>query len=157
MLEERTLASALDEQKELATDLDRKSVTYTVLQRDAESNRELYQTLLRREKELQVLANSRGNNVRLVERAASRRRRSARTCGAAMLLGAIVAFLVAVGLVLGLDYLDDTDQDARRHRATRTALPRVDSGRAIGSRSAHASPVTTISARRSARCGRRSP
>src|SRR5688500_20271773 len=69
MLEERTLATALDEQKELATDLDRKSVTYTVLQRDAESNRELYLTLLRREKELQVLANSRGHNVRLVERA----------------------------------------------------------------------------------------
>src|SRR6185436_16342757 len=42
---------------------------YTVLQRDAESNRELYLTLLRREKELQVLANSRGNNVRIVERA----------------------------------------------------------------------------------------
>src|SRR4026207_1393258 len=65
MLEERTLASALDEQKELATDLDRKSVTYPVLQRDAQSNRELYQPWLRREKELQVLANSRGNNVRL--------------------------------------------------------------------------------------------
>src|SRR5262245_63201826 len=62
LLEERTLAAALEEQKAIATDLDRKSVTYTVLQRDAEGNRELYQTLLRREKELQVLANSRGNN-----------------------------------------------------------------------------------------------
>ena len=108
MLEERTLASALDEQKALATDLDRKSVTYTVLQRDAESNRELYQTLLRREKELQVLANSRGNNVRLVERAAVPQAPFSPNLRRAMMLGAIVAFLVAVGLVLGLDYLDDT-------------------------------------------------
>jgi len=108
MLEERTLASALDEQKGLATDLDRKSVTYTVLQRDAQSNRELYQTLLRREKELQVLANSRGNNVRLVERAAVPQAPFSPNLRRAMMLGAIVAFLVAVGLVLGLDYLDDT-------------------------------------------------
>jgi len=108
MLEERTLASALDEQKGLATDLDRKSVTYTVLQRDAQSNRELYQTLLRREKELQVLANSRGNNVRLVERAAVPQAPVSPNLRRAMMLGAIVAFLVAVGLVLGLDYLDDT-------------------------------------------------
>ena len=108
LVEERTLASALDEQKELATDLDRKSVTYTVLQRDAESNRELYQTLLRREKELQVLANSRGNNVRLVERATVPQAPFSPNLRRAVILGTIVAFLVAIGLVLGLDYLDDT-------------------------------------------------
>jgi len=108
MLEESTLASALEEQKEIATDLDRKSVTYTVLQRDAQSNRELYQTLLRREKELQVLANSRGNNVRLVERAGVPGAPFSPNLRKALMLGTIVAFLVAVGLVLGLDYLDDT-------------------------------------------------
>ena len=108
MVEERTLASALEEQKTIATDLDRKSVTYTVLQRDAQTNRELYQTLLRREKELQVLANSRGNNVRLVERAAVPQVPFSPNLRRAMMLGVIVAFLVAIGLVLGLDYLDDT-------------------------------------------------
>jgi capsular exopolysaccharide synthesis family protein len=108
LLEERTLAAALEEQKAIATDLDRKSVTYTVLQRDAEGNRELYQTLLRREKELQVLANSRGNNVRLIERAAVPQAPFSPNLRKAVMLGAIVAFLVAIGLVLGLDYLDDT-------------------------------------------------
>jgi capsular exopolysaccharide synthesis family protein len=108
LLEERTLANALEEQKSIATDLDRKSVAYTVLQRDAQSNRELYQTLLRREKELQVLANSRGNNVRLVERAAVPQAPFSPNLRRALMLGAIVAFLVAGGLVLGLDYLDDT-------------------------------------------------
>jgi succinoglycan biosynthesis transport protein ExoP len=108
LVEERTLATALEEQKAIATDLDRKSVTYTVLQRDAESNRELYQTLLKREKELQVLANSRGNNVRLVERAGVPGAPFSPNLRRAIALGALVAFLAAFGLVLGLDYLDDT-------------------------------------------------
>jgi capsular exopolysaccharide synthesis family protein len=108
MLEERTLASALNEQKDIATDLDRKSVAYTVLQRDAESNRELYQTLLRREKELQVLANSRGNNARIVERAdvpgapfSPNLRRSA-------MLGGMVGLVIGLAIAFGLDHLNDT-------------------------------------------------
>ncbi len=133
MLEEETLAIALEEQKEIATDLDRKSVTYTVLQRDAESNRELYQTLLRREKELQVLANSRGNNVRLVERAAIPQAPFSPNLRRAVMLGTIVAFLVAIGLVLGLDYLDDTiktPEDITRLGLPFLALiPAVRSGR----------------------------
>src|SRR5687767_7289934 len=69
VLEERTLAKALSDQQSVATDLDRRGVAYTMLERQAVSNRQLYETLLQREKELQVLANSRGNNVRIVERA----------------------------------------------------------------------------------------
>jgi capsular exopolysaccharide synthesis family protein len=108
VLEERTLSTALEEQKDIATDLDRKSVAYTVLQRDAESNRELYETLLKREKELQVLANSRGNNARIVERAnvpggpfSPNLRRSA-------VVGGMVGLLVAFALAFGLDHLNDT-------------------------------------------------
>ena len=108
ILEERTLASALDEQKDLATDLDRKSVAYTVLQRDAESNRELYQTLLRREKELQVLANSRGNNVRIVERAGVPGAPFSPNLRRAALLGGMVGLLVALGIAFGLDHINDT-------------------------------------------------
>jgi capsular exopolysaccharide synthesis family protein len=141
VLEEETLATALEEQKAIATDLDRKSVTYTVLQRDAQSNRELYQTLLRREKELQVLANSRGNNVRLVERAAVPQTPFSPNLRRAVMLGAIVAFLVAVGLVLGLDYLDDTiktPEDITRLGLPFLALiPAVRSGRERPTLSGH--------------------
>jgi capsular exopolysaccharide synthesis family protein len=108
MLEERTLATALEEQKAIATDLDRKSVAYTVLQRDAESNRELYQTLLRREKELQVLANSRGNNVRLVEAAGVPAAPFSPNLRRAVLLGSVVGLLFGIGCAFGLDYLNDT-------------------------------------------------
>ena len=67
LAEERSLAGSLEEQKGAAMSLGRKSVSYTVLEREAQSNRQVYENLLSREKELQVLASSRGNNVRLVE------------------------------------------------------------------------------------------
>ena len=100
--------------------------------------------------------NSRGNNVRLVERAAIPQVPFSPNLRRAMLLGAIVAFLVAVGLVLGLDYLDDTvktpEDIARLGLPFLALIPAVRSGR-----DRPASTVTTISPRRSARCGRRSP
>jgi capsular exopolysaccharide synthesis family protein len=120
-LEETTLATALEEQKDAATDLNRKSVNYTVMQREAESNRELYQTLLKREKELQVLANSRGNNVRLIEQAAVPGAPFSPNLRRAATLGGVVALLVAVGLVLVLDYLDDTIKTPED--VTRLGLP----------------------------------
>jgi capsular exopolysaccharide synthesis family protein len=108
LVEERTLASALEEQKGIATDLDRKSVAYTVLQREAESNRDLYQALLRREKELQVLANSQGNNVRLVERAGVPGAPFSPNIRRSVMLGGMVGLLVALGLAFGLDHFNDT-------------------------------------------------
>jgi len=107
-LEEGSLAQELEVQKDLASDLDRKSVAYTVLQRDAESNRELYLSLLRREKELQVLANSRGNNVRLVEAAAVPLAPFSPDMRRSAILATLVGVLLAVGLAVGLDHLDDT-------------------------------------------------
>lgn len=112
VLEERTLASALDDQKALATDLDRRNVDYTVLERNAQSNRELFETLLQREKELQVLANSRGNNVRLVERAGVPGAPFSPNIRRSVLLGSLAGLMLALGLVIGLDYVDDTIKTA---------------------------------------------
>jgi capsular exopolysaccharide synthesis family protein len=108
LLEERTLTQALSDQQAVATDVDRKSVAYTMLEREAASNRQLYETLLQREKELQVLANSRGNNVRLVERAAIPAAAATPDVTGSLTLGVIVALVAAFGVVLCLDYLDDT-------------------------------------------------
>jgi succinoglycan biosynthesis transport protein ExoP len=108
MLEERTLAQALSDQQSVATDFDRKNVAYTLLEREAESNRTLYETLLQREKELQVLANSRGNNVRLVERATAPKAPATPDVRRMLVMGLLLGVVAAVGLVVGLDYLDDT-------------------------------------------------
>ena len=69
LAEERSLSGRSKTRKGAVLSLSRKNVSYTVLEREAQSNRQVYETLLQRQKELQVLASSRGNNVRLVDEA----------------------------------------------------------------------------------------
>ncbi|MGH9147703.1 MAG: GumC family protein [Vicinamibacterales bacterium] len=106
--EERTLTAALEEQKGTAMDLSRKNVGYTVLEREAQSNRQLYEALLQREKELQVLANSQGNNVRLMDRAETPGAPFTPNPKRDLLLATVAGLAFALGLVLAIDYLDDT-------------------------------------------------
>ena len=106
--QERLLLDTVNESKRAATDLSRKGVDYSALVREAESNRAVYSQLLTREKELRVIANSRTNNVRVVDRAevpgspfAPNHRRD---WVYALALG--LAFGLAIAF--GIEYLDDT-------------------------------------------------
>lgn len=106
--QERELQRQMNESKAAATDLGRKGVNYAVLEREAESNRTVYNQLLTREKELRVVANSRTNNVRIVDRAEvpsvpfspNHRRDWVYALALGLALGLAMAF--------GIDYLDDT-------------------------------------------------
>ena len=106
--QERELQSQLNEAKQAATALGRKGVDYAVLLREAESNRTVYNQLLTREKELRVVANSRTNNVRLVDRAeipaAPFAPNHRRDWAYAIALG----LALGLGIAFGIDYLDDT-------------------------------------------------
>lgn len=106
--QERRLQQAFEESKGAAMDLDRKSVNYTVLERDAQSNRTIYDGLLQRQKELQVASNSGGNNVRLMDRAVVPDAPYTPDVKRNLLLGSLAGILLALGLVLAIDYLDDT-------------------------------------------------
>ena len=108
LAEERALTGSLEEQKGAAMSLGRKSVSYTVLEREAQSNRQVYENLLAREKELQVLASSRGNNVRLVEDAEVPGSPFTPNLRRSMLLASLTGLTLAVALVVGLGYFDDT-------------------------------------------------
>jgi capsular exopolysaccharide synthesis family protein len=108
LAEERSFAAQLEAQKAAAMDLDRKSGGYLVLQREAESNRQVYQSLLQQEKELRVISNSRTNNVQLMDRAdvpgAPFSPNMRRDWFTALMAGLILA----LGLAFGMEYLDDT-------------------------------------------------
>ena len=68
--EEQTLRAGLDAQKNAAMALNRKSIDYGVLERDTQSERLVYQDLLRREKELRIESNLTMSQVRVVDHAA---------------------------------------------------------------------------------------
>jgi succinoglycan biosynthesis transport protein ExoP len=108
MAQERSLMRELDSQKLATNSLNRKGIDYSVMQRETETYRNIYNTMLQRERELRVVANSRSNNVRVVDRAevpgAPFTPNHRRDWTYALLFATVIAF----GLAFGLDYLDDT-------------------------------------------------
>jgi polysaccharide biosynthesis transport protein len=108
LAEERTLARDLESQKAAAMDLNRKGIDYSVLQREAESNRQVYESLLQREKELRVIANSRANNVRVLDRAEVPGGPFTPDISRAWMMAILFGVGLGIGAALGIDYLDDT-------------------------------------------------
>ena len=108
VLEERTLSQNLEAAKADAQDLSRKSVGYNVMEREAKSNRQVYESLLQREKELRVSSNSRANNVRVVDRAEVPKSALAPTGRRTWLMSFAIGLVVAIGVAFGLDYMNDT-------------------------------------------------
>ena len=108
VLQERTLASNLEAAKADAQDLSRKSVGYNVMEREAKSNRQVYESLLQREKELRVSSNSRQNNVRIVDRAEVPKAPLAPTGRRTWMVSMMIGLVLALGVAFGLDYMNDT-------------------------------------------------
>jgi len=96
------LGEALREQEALALALDRKMMEYSELRRRADADQELYQSILRRMKEADLAGKLETTNIRIIDRAHVPERaftpRKAlnlvRACGAGLILGIILSFLV---------------------------------------------------------------
>ena len=108
VLEEQTMSRALDAAKADAQDLSRKSVDYNVMEREANSNRQVYQSLLQRENELRVSSNSRANNVRVVDHAEVPKGPITPTGRRTWLMSLGVSLVLAIAVAYGLDYMNDT-------------------------------------------------
>jgi capsular exopolysaccharide synthesis family protein len=128
--EEKQFASDLEGQKVQATDLNRKSIDYSVLQREAESNRQVYESLLQREKELRVVSNSRANNVRLLDRAEIPGAPFTPNTQRAWMMALLFGFGFGIAAAFAIDYLDDTvktpeDVTWRLHLSFLGLVPKV--------------------------------
>ena len=108
LLTETTLARNLEAAKADATDLNRKSVDYNVMERESRSSRTVYEALLQKDKELRVSANSHANNVRVIDHAEVPRAAMTPTGRRTWLMSFAVGLLLAVGVAFGLDYMNDT-------------------------------------------------
>ena len=108
LLEERTLSSNLDAAKLETRDLNRKNIGYSVMEREAKSNRQVYDSLLQKEKELRVASNSRTNNVRVVDRAEVPKGPISPGGRRTWLLAIAIGLVLSVGVAYGLDYMNDT-------------------------------------------------
>ena len=108
LAEEQALRADLDAQKDAALVLNRKSVDYGVLERDAASEQQVYETLLQREKELRIESHLQTNNVRLVDRATVPGAPFTPNTRGDLVLAIVLALVGSVGLAFGLNAIDDT-------------------------------------------------
>src|SRR3984893_9389942 len=103
---ETLLTTAFEEQKREANQLNESAIEYSVLKRDAESNRQLYQDLLQRLKEAGVSAGLRSSNIRVVDVARTPTYPIKPNVPRNLLLGLILGVACGVGLVFVLESLD---------------------------------------------------
>ncbi|MGH9390725.1 MAG: GumC family protein, partial [Vicinamibacteria bacterium] len=104
---ERELLATIDSQREETVEESRKSVQLEMLQRDAVSNKSLYEAILQKIKETDIAASLRENNVSIVERAsvpsAPVKPQPVKNLVVALVLGLVSG----CGFVLLRDYLDN--------------------------------------------------
>jgi capsular exopolysaccharide synthesis family protein len=108
VLEEQTFTQNLNAARADAQDLSKKSVDYNVMEREAKSNRQVYDALLGKRDELRVSSNSRANNVRLVDSAEVPKGPSTPTGRRSWPVALAFGLVLAIAVPFGLDYINDT-------------------------------------------------
>ena len=107
-LTERTLSANLQAAKAEVQDLGRKSVDYNVMEREAKSNRSVYESLLQQQNQYLVQRNSNNNNVRIVEHAEIPKGPVSPAGRRTWLMSLAVGLVLAIAVAFGLDYMNDT-------------------------------------------------
>ncbi|PYR36173.1 MAG: hypothetical protein DMF90_11095, partial [Acidobacteria bacterium] len=104
--QEQSLVAALEAQKRDALGLNRKGIEYGVLQREAESNRQLYNNVLQRAKETGVSESLRASTVRIVDYAQVPRSPIFPDRYQDSVIALCTALVCALGTALLFEYLD---------------------------------------------------
>ena len=105
--EERSLQTALYQQKGEALSLNRKGIEFGVLQREAESNRQIYESLLQRTKETDISSDRRSTNIRVVDEAEVPRSPISPNIRRDVMVSLGSAIFFAFGLAFLFEYLDN--------------------------------------------------
>jgi succinoglycan biosynthesis transport protein ExoP len=105
--QEHSLMAALDQQKLDALALNRKGIDYGVLQRDAATNRQIFDSLLQRTKETGISGELKTSNIRVVDPAEKPRAPVSPNTPNNLLLGFVAGIAIALALTFFIEYLDN--------------------------------------------------
>ncbi|MEQ1760517.1 MAG: polysaccharide biosynthesis tyrosine autokinase [Vicinamibacterales bacterium] len=103
---ERALQTALDQQRNEAQELNRASIQYGVLQRDATSNQTMFAGLLERSRETGISGELKTSNIRVVDQAEIPRRPTSPNKVANLSLALFGGLFLGIGLAFVFEYLD---------------------------------------------------
>lgn len=105
---ESMLGLRLAELKTQLLDLQGRSIQYNIIKREVDTNRELYDGLLQRYKEIGVAGGITANNISVVDRARAPASRFSPNLSRNLLLGLLAGIAAGVFLALLFEHLDDT-------------------------------------------------
>jgi polysaccharide biosynthesis transport protein len=108
---EASLNQRVDTLKSNLLDLRRRSIQYNIFQRDVDSNREIYQALLQRYKEIGVAGGVGVNNISVVDIARAPDRPSSPRLILNLLVALVAGVGAGLGLALALEQIDDAISD----------------------------------------------
>ena len=94
------------------------SVAYSVLQREADSNRQVYESLLKSTKETGISGERRSTNVRVVDRAQLPGGPISPNVRGDMTFAFVAGLVLAIGLAFGFEYLDNRIKTPQELKAT---------------------------------------
>jgi len=106
--QEKMLRAALEQQKIEANKLNENSIAYSLLKRDVDTNRTLYEGLLEKLKEAGVTASLRSNNFRIVDVARVPTAPSEPNLPKNLLVALALGLTTGIGLAFMLEGLDNT-------------------------------------------------
>jgi exopolysaccharide transport family protein len=118
LAKENSLNAALGQQKTEAQSMNRKAIDYGVLERDVQSNKQIYESLLQRAKETGVSSELKTSNIRVVDAAERPRTPASPRKLLNFTLALLGGGLFAVGLAFFFEYVDSrikTPEEIRVH------------------------------------------
>jgi capsular exopolysaccharide synthesis family protein len=105
---ENMLHAALEKQKQEANKLNESAITYSLLKRDVDTNRQLYEGLLQKLKEAGVSAGLKSNNFRIVDSARPPKVPIEPNIMRNLLFAIVLGLATGIGLAFLLEGLDNT-------------------------------------------------
>lgn len=115
---ENMLIAQLEQLRTATLDVDNRSIDYNILRREVDTNRELYDGLLQRYKEIGVAGGVGNNNIAIVDRAIVPTGRYKPSLPLNLALGLMLGLMLGVLLAFVLEFLDDTiktPEDVEQH------------------------------------------
>ena len=108
LAKEKSLKASLATQKVESLDLNQKAIQYSVLNREVESARDMYDLLIKRFKETTLTEDMKTGNIRVIDRAEVPKSPVKPKKKLNLLLAVIVGLVMGVGLAFFFEYLDNT-------------------------------------------------
>ncbi|HEY6544989.1 MAG TPA: polysaccharide biosynthesis tyrosine autokinase, partial [Dokdonella sp.] len=105
--QEQMLAEQISGARSAELDLQSRSIQYNIFKREVDTNRQLYDGLLQRYKEIGIAGGVSANNISIIDRAEPGAKHSPRL-GLNLAGGSLLGLFLGVLFALGFEYVDDT-------------------------------------------------